>query len=1204
MDLRATKDQYERESDEAERLVRPAPKVKPPRHDRRRNTIKPDDDPDLEGNKAEDDPDLSLNYKGRSAAATRIYLRYCLSKAKQDWIAVTNTETGEDTRVTKETLKKEPGKYKVKKDTGQEPDAQKPPSQAEEGRFGEEPAPEKPEAPAKDEKFYADAAGKLREQAKSDPVLQGILKDTKPGGQIEGFAKNNPKYPLAQMFKGREFPPGIETIGDLVAVGQAKSPKGEKPPKGKKAPKQAPEAKPEAPAAEPKAEEPKAEEKPADPDAAAADRVFERAKKDPKFREEMMKRWQDATGKPAEPEEVELGDEDIIKDEPEVVELSPEDLEDDTEEQKAKEDKPKKAPKAKPAEKKAPKDEKKDEKPADVDVDVSGLGSETLDPEDRKALNEWVKGGGPDSDAFKKYVSKIKTVREKDGKNLFLDPKSNKHVEFDDLPDAEKVAIKKQFDDKNKLDSNVKDFKPLLKANPKIQQVLKELADPKSELAQSLAKEGKPEHLDPIKSVPALKGVRLPPGIDTLGDLMSAAAEINKPPPALTRREATPREQVAADNSLRTNFPSDVAEKLIAAKMHPDDVKAMVEGYQEMSKGMENMPPKELRKMLQDIRGEYQPDPDKIQPPASVPSEDGKSEVPWDELEPEQQAEELQRHKNRILAMSLAARKTTADTIAKATKAPAPMAAKLADFTLNQPEGESPEMRRERAQEAAQQMFSEVMRSGSEPEPMSEKDVRKSLEALADDPAAQEVAVGYFQARDYQLARQKFLDMRSEDMISEFQSPAKIFKGMQKATAFLRERTKAYPRGIVGPDVADLFRDRVLGRLRTLDPDKAKEVEKAVIEQRGKDYEDAKAEYDKLSVKLKPKHEELKKKVEELTAKYVKESGDTDIDTLGPYRAAPEGARNKAKRPDWLLKAERELADYEQDMPKEPKAPEGYAPKGGKGSIWQRVKKRFQRQKFSTCTHGNAMDRAAARRRLGVYWGVAPTKTPPYPEWYQAHQRDLGKGDYDGLLTAARVWLKTPVLAREMDGVVRDTQLRAALDLAIRDHEGGRYSAGLHPAVYNLLLAKLAGESPTETLLTVRTAGKSVYAATGERITMKPSALIRAYASKIASTNPEIAFDLANLSIKVAEEEKESEQDKPEAQQKQAEQQEKKDKDEDKKEEGKPFPGAAKPFEKKEDAQQKQAYQSLRSACIRTAASNPQARAALTPVLQLIKQLG
>jgi hypothetical protein len=172
----------------------------------------------------------------------------------------------------------------------------------------------------------------------------------------------------------------------------------------------------------------------------------------------------------------------------------------------------------------------------------------------------------------------------------------------------------------------------------------------------------------------------------------------------------------------------------------------------------------------------------------------------------------------------------------------------------------------------------------------------------------------------------------------------------------------------------------------------------------------------------------------------------------------------------------------------------------------------------------------------------------------------------------------------------------------------------VHPRIYNHLLAKLAGTSDAQdTLLTVREASDgSVYArtrestATGETTSMKPSAEIRAYAARIASTHPEIAFDLTNLSTKVAEEEKKKEEDKP------------KDKEEDK---GKPFPGAAAPFGKKEAAecdkekeaegqdepkeqQTKQAYAALRASVIHTAALNPQLRAALTPALRLIKQNG
>jgi hypothetical protein len=47
------------------------------------------------------------------------------------------------------------------------------------------------------------------------------------------------------------------------------------------------------------------------------------------------------------------------------------------------------------------------------------------------------------------------------------------------------------------------------------------------------------------------------------------------------------------------------------------------------------------------------------------------------------------------------------------------------------------------------------------------------------------------------------------------------------------------------------------------------------------------------------------------------------------------------------------------------------------------------------------------------------------------------------------------------------------LDLALRDHENGKYSVGLYPTVYDHLLAKLAGKSEADTLLTQRTAGFS-----------------------------------------------------------------------------------------------------------------------------------
>ena len=101
MDFWATKDRHEREEDEAERLVREAPKKKPPRRDRRRENMETERDPDVQG---ERDPDLSKNYKdiGGSVAA-----RW----AKTKKIPAENRD-GDIVFITPDTLKEKPGEYK------------------------------------------------------------------------------------------------------------------------------------------------------------------------------------------------------------------------------------------------------------------------------------------------------------------------------------------------------------------------------------------------------------------------------------------------------------------------------------------------------------------------------------------------------------------------------------------------------------------------------------------------------------------------------------------------------------------------------------------------------------------------------------------------------------------------------------------------------------------------------------------------------------------------------------------------------------------------------------------------------------------------------------------------------------------------------------------------------------------------------------
>jgi hypothetical protein len=114
--------------------------------------------------------------------------------------------------------------------------------------------------------------------------------------------------------------------------------------------------------------------------------------------------------------------------------------------------------------------------------------------------------------------------------------------------------------------------------------------------------------------------------------------------------------------------------------------------------------------------------------------------------------------------------------------------------------------------------------------------------------------------------------------------------------------------------------------------------------------------------------------------------------------------------------------------------------------------------------------------RTAIYHGVEPYPKghegfAPYPKWNQVHQCDLGAADFSAILTAAKGWLKSPVLSKSIEGMVPDARFRAALDLAI--HEG-KYNRAIAPPLYNMMLAKLAGQPADETLLTVHTAKSAV----------------------------------------------------------------------------------------------------------------------------------
>lgn len=185
MDLRGTKTNHEREDEEAERLVRPLPKAKPPRHDKRRERMEVDQDPDIAGDKdLKGDPDLSMNYKniGGSASALRV-----AKKSKK--VKVRRKEDGQVTEITEETLRERGGDFEMV----------------------EGPSEEAPEQNG--------SVAQLAKRVKKDPAFESRLKHLiDPSSDLGGLAEGNPGYPASILDK--DLPPEIKTLGDLRTLAQ------------------------------------------------------------------------------------------------------------------------------------------------------------------------------------------------------------------------------------------------------------------------------------------------------------------------------------------------------------------------------------------------------------------------------------------------------------------------------------------------------------------------------------------------------------------------------------------------------------------------------------------------------------------------------------------------------------------------------------------------------------------------------------------------------------------------------------------------------------------------------------------------------------------------------------------------------------------------------------------------------------------------
>jgi hypothetical protein len=1134
MDLLATKTRAEREDDEAERLIRPSPKAKPPRHDLRREQMKPDQDPDEDDVSAK--KDRSQNYKNIGGSVTgRVLYRFLTAYAQEERVRAVNEE-GTIVSISPDTLKKEPGKYK---------------------KVEEEEEPAKAEGKGSPQ----EAGDSLRQMMKSDPALKSKLKGLMTKGeQLNGFARENPEFPVAKFFKDTPLPEGVKTLKDLqdaLMTEPAKAPKSKRPPRPepekdqqlagpKPEPEKYPELEdlteeaveePETPPVPPKVKKPKPKVKKPRPEA-------------PKPKPEPEAPKAEAKPEPEAPKP------EAPKPEPEAP--------------KAEEAPKPEAPKAEEAPKpEAPKAEAKPAEGAPVESDKEKAAREDLEAA-KKVVERFKAKGGASKPEFQKHLDDIPTSETdpKTNEVLVFDPKSKERMPFDQLPPQRQKDLIESYEtqEKTRAEEELKAGEPkrILKegesanrsfakvTSSKAKNLLAQLSDPESPAAKKLAEieaEHDLEFVRPDKIFPELKGA-LPEEFKSLGDVAKASKAIQaydslseskqRGIPEPKRREAFEAEKQAAMAEVMDTFPPEVAAKILGKGLHPDDTRELIRQYHTAK----SQRPKNLSEYIDQAKSFYEEDPDRVKPPKTV-TQDGES-VEFKKLPRSKQAEVMRQHQMQVLGASFAAKERLTYELSmpgwtNQPRVPPEVAANMASAVLRGSDEDDSAVKK-----MAADTFTSTL-GGGKYTPIKDSVASKLMSTIKG--GAKSIAQAFLQANDYHEAKERFLskpkvardEFGKETVISEWDSPGKIAKGLQKASEFFDDKADLY--GVPVHEAATTFRTRVLSKLKTLAPDKFAVTQIEVAKLDADDYDRAVKKYESLVKKGKKPPKPVKPVNYTLARKEKGEGGRSLFENL---------------------------------------------------SLQAKVASRYANSSYPIgITMGTPLSRQA------VYHGIDPNgiAMSVYRKWSQPHQRDVGEPDYQSILAQAQDWLKAPVLSMGVDGILRDTQLRAALDLAV---ETTNYK--IDPNTYNTLLARLGGKSVSGSAPT-----RSSYEGTsGEVTTMKASVELRKLATKVSSENPKLAYEVMSLATRLAADEDEKKQAEGQQEQKQAANNHPDDCTcpickNTKKE------AAEQQAEAKDDEEQKKQaakYASLRSAVIRTAASDANAKQALLPVLQVIKTLG
>ena len=174
----------EKEDDEAERLVRKSPKLKPPRKDRRRERMETEHDPDVDTGDRGDDDDLSLNYK-------RIAHHWLRGAEK---LYPHTTPTGKKTDVPWKSLSpEERSKYEDEKEQEKEDDDEKLSDQAD----------EEVDAVAEASELYGDL--KDMAQKRYEGILEKNPESKTTLEDVETFLKDRTRRSIRRMLDESKF---------------------------------------------------------------------------------------------------------------------------------------------------------------------------------------------------------------------------------------------------------------------------------------------------------------------------------------------------------------------------------------------------------------------------------------------------------------------------------------------------------------------------------------------------------------------------------------------------------------------------------------------------------------------------------------------------------------------------------------------------------------------------------------------------------------------------------------------------------------------------------------------------------------------------------------------------------------------------------------------------------------------------------------